>query len=207
MRYRAIPANLPSRKVLWRHADSHTPAERVADYTQAIMDLGATVCVRSNPACGDCPLAEQCAALATNTIAEYPGRKPKKEKPVRRARIFVAHDGNGTCLVEQRPADGVWGGLWTPPERPADTSAEGFVQEFGLQTLEHADKHRTGIQTHVHPLPSGHRARLHRGGKEPAQAIRERDDVRWYSTGSNEPLGLSAPAVKLIASLSEFSLT
>ena len=192
-------------KTLWGYADQHTPAERVADYTQAIMDLGATLCVRAKPACGHCPIAERCEALAADTIDRYPGRKPKKEKPVRRARIFIAHDGNGACLVEQRPADGVWGGLWTPPERPADTSAEGFAQEFGLQTLQ--GSHCAPIFRHTFTHFHLDIEPVYIEVAEPAQAIRERDGVRWYAPGSNEPLGLSAPAVKLIASLSEFSLT
>ncbi len=194
-------------KTLWSHADAHTPSARVADYTQAIMDLGATVCVRTNPTCGDCPLAEQCVALATDSIALYPGRKPKKEKPVRKARIFVAHDGRGACLVEQRPAEGIWGGLWTPPERPADTSADSFAREFDLRVP-------AGSATHIAPVFRHTFTHYHLDIEPvyievatPLQVIRERDDVRWYAPGDNEPLGLSAPAVKLIASLSEFSLT
>jgi A/G-specific adenine glycosylase len=143
--------------------------------------------------------------LARDAINQYPGRKPKREKPVRKARIFVAHDGNGACLVEQRPADGIWGGLWTPPERPADTSTEGFVREFGLQAPEQSHTapsfRHTFTHFHLDIEP------VYIEVAEPAQAVRERDDVRWYAPGSNEPLGLSAPAVKLIASLTEFSLT
>jgi A/G-specific adenine glycosylase len=194
-------------QTLWNHADAHTPTERIADYTQAIMDLGATVCVRSNPACGDCPIAGQCTALATATIAQYPSRQPKKDKPVRKVRIFVAHDGSGACLMEQRPTDGVWGGLWTPPERPADTSPEGFIREFGLQTLERSPTHIAPVFRHTFTHFHLDIEPVYIEVAEPAQATRERDDVRWYSAGSNEPLGLSAPAVKLIASLSEFSLT
>jgi A/G-specific adenine glycosylase len=198
-------------KTLWSHADSHTPVERVGDYTQAIMDLGATLCERSKPDCSACPVAERCAALAADEIALHPGRKPTKEKPVRQARIFVAHDGNGTCLLEQRPAEGIWGGLWTPPERPADTTLEAFLGEFGLPTspISAAD-----YPTHIAPIFRHTFTHFHLDIEpvyievtEPPREIRERDDVRWYSQGSNEPLGLSAPAVKLIASLSEFSLT
>ena len=194
-------------KILWHRADSHTPATRVADYTQAIMDLGATLCVRSNPGCGDCPVAAHCEALAANAIDQYPGKKAKKEKPVRRARIFVVHDGNGACLVEQRPADGVWGGLWTPPERPADTSAEGFIVEFGLRSLQTSPAYIAPVFRHTFTHFHLDIEPVYIEVAEPAHSIRERDDVRWYSAGSNEPLGLSAPAVKLIASLSEFSLT
>ena len=126
------PGETTVARALWALADEHTPEVRVADYTQAIMDLGATVCLRSNPRCDVCPVRSRCAAFDAGSTDRYPGRKPKKEKPVRRARLFVVHDGRGTCLLEQRPANGVWGGLWTPPERPIDTSLQGFLCELGL---------------------------------------------------------------------------
>lgn len=200
------PGETAVARELWTYADAHTPSERVAEYTQAIMDLGATVCVRARPACADCPLGERCEAVARNEIDLYPGRKPKKEKPVRKARIFVAHDGAGTCLVEQRPADGIWGGLWTPPARPPDTSAAAFIREFGLQPVESSPTHVAPVFRHTFTHFHLDIEPVYIAVAEPEPAVRERDDVRWHAPGSNEPLGLSAPAVKLIASLSEFSL-
>ena len=200
------PGDTAVTKKLWELADAHTPNTRVADYTQAIMDLGATVCLRSKPSCVDCPLASRCEALKIEDIAQFPGRKPKKEKPLRQARLFVVHDASGACLLEQRPAEGIWGGLWTPPERPSHTSAEGFFREFGLQTAlisrTHCAPPFRHTFTHFHldieavfiEIPSA-----------PTE-VRDRSDIRWYQPGSNEPLGLSAPAVKLLASLAEFAL-
>ena len=201
------PGQTTVAKELWAHADSHTPTERVADYTQAIMDLGATLCTRTKPQCASCPVAEQCKALASGEIELYPGRKPKKEKPVRRARLFVVHDGNGTCLVEQRPADGIWGGLWTPPERSADTEPEGIVREFGLTGSERSPAHIAPVFRHTFTHFHLDIEPVYIEVSEQISQVRERDDVRWYGPGSNEALGLSAPAVKLIASLSEFTLT
>jgi A/G-specific adenine glycosylase len=191
---------------LWSLADEHTPGVRVADYTQAIMDLGATVCVRSNPDCPSCPLAGRCEAYAAGTVTDHPGRKAKKAKPVRAARLFVVHDGRGGCLLEQRPADGIWGGLWTPPERSADTSAEGFLRELGWQDTTPVDA-RTGSAfrhtfTHFHLDIEPVYIELDTA----PTLIRDRDDVRWYRPDGNEPLGLSAPAVKLLVSLEEFRL-
>ncbi len=194
-------------RVLWAHAEAHTPSERVAHYTQAIMDLGATLCTRTRPGCADCPLNERCQALAANEVDVYPGRKPKKEKPVRKARIFVAHDGAGTCLVEQRPAEGIWGGLWTPPERPANTSVEGFIREFNLQPVPALLTYTAPVFRHTFTHFHLDIEPVYIQVAAPAATVRERDDVRWHATGSNEPLGLSAPAVKLIASLSEFPPT
>lgn len=201
------PGETAVARTLWEHAEAHTPEKRVAAYTQAIMDLGATLCVRARPDCSACPVAERCAAFAADEIERYPGRKPKKEKPVRQARLFVAHDERGNCLVEQRPADGVWGGLWTPPERPADTQVDAFVREFGLPAVpEGAVRYAPTFRhtfTHFHLDIEP----VYLQVSEPPHSVRERDDVRWHTPGGNEPLGLSAPAVKLIDSLSEFSLT
>lgn len=193
-------------KTLWALADEHTPTERVADYTQAIMDLGATRCTRSRPDCDNCPVADRCQALAAGEVEAYPGKKPKKEKPVRSARLFVAHDGTGACLLERRPAEGIWGGLWTPPERAADTSPESFLSEFGL---------RTNITSGVRVAPGFRHTFTHFHldiepvyieVESPPSQLRDTDDVRWHRPGSNETLGLSAPAVKLLASLTEFTL-
>ncbi|MGE0624208.1 MAG: A/G-specific adenine glycosylase [Pseudomonadales bacterium] len=200
------PGEMAVARELWHLADAHTPAERVAHYTQAIMDLGATVCVRSRPRCDACPLAERCAALRTDAVAQYPGRKRKREKPVRSARFFVLHDGHGGCLLEQRPASGIWGGLWTPPERPADTSAEGFLGEMGLQgiqpkRIDHGQPFRhTFTHFHLDIEP------LYIEVEAPPALVRDRHDVRWHAPGTNEALGLSAPAVKLLAALEEFAL-
>jgi len=191
---------------LWSLADEHTPAARVADYTQAIMDLGATVCVRSRPRCGDCPLAPHCAALREASVTRYPGRRQKKDKPIRHARLFVLHDGRGSCLLEKRPPTGIWGGLWTPPERPSDTSAEGFLREMGVHDIQrmridHAESFRhtfTHFHLDIEPVFIEVDA--------PPLLLRDRDDVRWYTPGRNEALGLSAPAVKLLRALKEFAL-
>ncbi|HEY5645547.1 MAG TPA: A/G-specific adenine glycosylase [Pseudomonadales bacterium] len=191
---------------LWALADEHTPAGRVADYTQAIMDLGATVCVRSRPHCGDCPLAQRCAARAAGSVDRYPGRKPKQDKPVRQVRMFVLHDQHGACLLEQRPANGVWGGLWTPPERPAATSPAQFLSTVGLpeaaplRTVEARAFRHTFTHFHLDIQP------VYIEVPAPPPMIRERDDLRWYRHGDNEPLGLSAPAVKLLRALTEFTL-
>ena len=140
-------------------------------------------------------------------MERYPGRKPKTAKPIREARLFLLHDAAGACLLEQRPEAGVWGGLWTPPEPPADTSAEAFLEPLGLRP-EQTSRTRLGPRfrhtfTHfrldIEPVYIELR--------EPPLTVRERDDLRWYRPGSNETLGLSAPAVKLLASLEEFALT
>ena len=117
---------------LWEHAESHTPERRLADYTQAIMDLGATVCARRTPKCDSCPLAGRCKALAHGRAGEFPQRRRARAKPVRKARMYVIATPAGACLLERRSARGVWGGLWTPPQRGADCTPMEICREFGI---------------------------------------------------------------------------
>ena len=82
-------------------------------HTQAIMDLGATLCTRSNARCltepGACPVVTRCSAYAANQVDNYPERKPKKTKPERHARLWVLYTSDGRTLLQQRPSDGIWG--------------------------------------------------------------------------------------------------
>ena len=100
---------------LWDIAENNTPHERVADYTQAIMDLGATLCTRSKPACERCPVAADCAARIKGSATLFPGRKPRKAKPLRSTTmVFALHESQ--LFLERRPEAGIWGGLWSLPE-------------------------------------------------------------------------------------------
>ena len=86
---------------LWTAAENNTPSSRVSEYTQAIMDLGATLCTRSHPACDICPVSEDCAALLADTVQSYPGRKPKVRKPLRTTTMILASAG-GEVFLERR---------------------------------------------------------------------------------------------------------
>ncbi len=101
---------------LWQKAEACTPEYRLADYTQAMMDLGATICTRSSPDCQLCPLMENCQALKNQRVSELPTRKPKKELPVKTVRMLLLVNDEGETLLEKRPPTGIWGGLWSLPE-------------------------------------------------------------------------------------------
>ncbi|MCR9278180.1 MAG: A/G-specific adenine glycosylase [Pseudomonadaceae bacterium] len=188
-------------KRLWEYAEEHTPFERNADYNQAIMDLGALVCRRSKPECDRCPALDVCKAAASETVDRYPGKKPKKEKPVRQASMFVVRAPSGAVLLEQRTGKGVWQGLWNPPERALQTSAESLLMELGLNQADclevqggSAFRH-TFSHYHLDILPTFITLE-----KQPA-AIAEADTRRWHlpeAQGGNEAIGLSAVAVKLL---------
>ncbi|MCB1683687.1 MAG: A/G-specific adenine glycosylase, partial [Pseudomonadales bacterium] len=201
------PGEAATAKRLWAEAEAHTPQTRVGDYTQAIMDLGATVCTRRRPACDRCPFEARCRARKSDRIADYPGRRQTKTRPVRRARMFLFHDSAGGCLLERRPPQGIWGGLWTPPERAVEVSGADTAALLGYAPYEiHGERAAPTFRhtfTHFHldiepvyvEVPG------------PPAACRDADHLRWYARGSNEAIGLSAPAVKLLATLKSAAST
>jgi len=101
---------------LWQHAEAQLPYERLADYTQAQMDLGATVCKRRNPDCHRCPVADDCHARIHDAQHELPSPRARRATPTRRALLLVASDAEGRVLCETRPPRGIWGGLVSVPE-------------------------------------------------------------------------------------------
>ena len=113
-RYHAVPGwpgQTAVQQQLWQFAEQHTPNERIRDYTQAIMDLGALVCTRSRPSCERCPLQTNCLAYARSETALYPGSKPKKAKPEKTTWMLILEDNDGRVLLQRRPPSGIWGGL------------------------------------------------------------------------------------------------
>ncbi|MGH8689401.1 MAG: A/G-specific adenine glycosylase [Burkholderiales bacterium] len=100
---------------LWELAERLLPRRGAAAYTQALMDLGATVCTRT-PDCGRCPVRERCVARRTGRIGELPAPRPRKPLPLRRTNWHVYLDA-GRVLLERRPSSGIWGGLWCFPEK------------------------------------------------------------------------------------------
>ena len=188
---------------LWSHAEAHTPAQRTAAYTQAIMDLGALVCTRRAPRCPSCPLAERCVALTTQQVDEVPQGKRSKSKPVRRTRLFVITAPNRACLLERRPVNGIWGGLWSPPQRQPERSVEAVCAEFGISPSAIV-LHRTAPVfrhsfTHFHLDIEPHYLRI----KQQPTQVADGSGLMWYDPDQPAPVGLSAPAARLLAGLNE----
>ena len=105
---------------LWSIAERELPASGIEGYTQGLMDLGATLCVRVRPRCGDCPVAVTCVAKAQGRTAELPAPRPAKARPVRHATVVIVRDDRGALLLETRPPTGIWGGLVSLPEFDAE---------------------------------------------------------------------------------------
>lgn len=100
---------------LWLQANACMPSKRCADYTQAIMDLGATCCTSKNPSCTSCPLQKTCLAKQSNEVSNYPNKNPKKSLPTKQQQFLLIHTSNDLIYLEKRPSPGLWGGLWCLP--------------------------------------------------------------------------------------------
>ena len=192
---RGFPGEPAIERRLWTLADACTPTERVEHYTQAIMDLGATVCVRSRPMCLTCPQQLHCVARRDGVQHELPTPRPKKDRPARVAYAVLARDHDGAILLERRPPTGLWGGLWTFPQfESRDDALTWASQRFDVafdaaQTLgayEHAFTH---FDLTLHPLVVS---------VARAAAVGELDRYVWYDVRTPARIGLAKPAVDLL---------
>jgi A/G-specific adenine glycosylase len=185
---------------LWTQSEACTPAEGVAAYTQAIMDLGATLCTRARPACTVCPMTEGCIAALQGRQAELPGRKRKRFRPSREATLLIAQtgsQGSSAVLVERRPAAGLWGGLWSPPQFANESDALAWcAREFGdadrSQALAPIDHAFTHFDLRLKPLLV--RAR------QKTEALEENDRL-WYQLSAPPRVGLPQPILQLFERL------
>ncbi|MFA7298994.1 MAG: NUDIX domain-containing protein, partial [Sideroxydans sp.] len=132
------------------------PQQDVAIYTQALMDLGATVCIRGRPKCVTCPVQADCVALRTERTAELPAMRPRQVVPERHT-IFLLLIHGGDILLEKRPGNGIWGGLWCPPQFDAESAAMAWFVRNGMEastgerldTFVHTFTH---FKLHITPL-------------------------------------------------------
>jgi A/G-specific adenine glycosylase len=203
-RYHGIaghPGESAVEKRLWLCADEHTPAGRTADYTQAIMDLGATVCVRSKPLCPMCPQAATCVAHRDGLTTVLPTAKPGKKVPTRALAMLLLRDAHGRVLLEKRGAQGVWSGLWSLPEASDAASAPDIAARLArvrsadpLPAFTHVFSH---YRLDVSPILFDHAA--------PLQAVADRDDRRWCGPDDLASLGLPAPVRTLLDNLPEIT--
>ncbi len=182
---------------LWDLSDACTPARHVDIYTQAVMDLGATVCSRRNPACDRCPLTATCFAQRTGRQHELPAPRRRPERPLRRVFMLAAQRSDGAVLLERRPERGIWGGLWCLPEFDSVTAAEGYLGRMPgaapparpLEAFEHAFTHFDLVIT---PLLA--HCSAHGGAPDPAQHA-------WYHVSAPGALGLPAPIQRFLQRL------
>lgn len=179
---------------LWAAAEAFTPHERVNHYTQAMMDLGATLCTRSKPSCLLCPLQAGCAAHRLGRETDFPQPKPRKALPQRHVAMPLLARESGEILLYRRPSSGLWGGLWSLPELPdlerldalADARGLSLGERRPLAGLTHTFSH---FQLHIEPWL------VH---TEPRAAQMAEPDWLWYNLASPPRLGLAAPVKTLL---------
>ena len=183
--------------LLWQRAEENTPSSDLANYTQAIMDLGATLCARK-PRCGECPIAQDCVARIESRQDQLPAAKKRRaERRQRRAVMLVARHASSVLLV-QRPPSGVWGGLWCLPEFDSETAAEQFAASqlarlpgsAALPDIEHSFTHFDLVITPLVVRCQG------------ARRVNETTEL-WYDLAQPARVGLPAPIKTLLGNLAE----
>ncbi len=191
------PGSPAVEKQLWQIAQRSLPndGQRMADYTQAQMDLGATLCTRSKPDCVRCPLNMQCLAHQQARTSELPSKRPRKALPERGIHMLWLRDEQGRTLLQRRPPAGVWPSLWSLPEHE---EMERLI-ELAKATLAHTDTaqalpaiRHTFSHFHLQIQPwriEGHTATPH---------VSEAAEHLWAAPSQLETLGIPAPVRKLI---------
>ena len=180
--------------LLWGISDDLTPKKNAAEYNQAMMDLGATLCTRSKPACERCPLSNDCKALAHDRVAELPTPKKQKVLPVRETVMLVIKKGE-KLLLEKRPPAGIWGGLWSLPE----CESKDDIKEFCKSDLGLTVKQKDGLD-HWHHTFSHYRLNVtpvQLQVKDVNQKVMDVDRYAWMSLKQQKELALSAAVKKL----------
>ena len=202
-----FPGEKRVENAMWALAESLVPGADASDadvsaYTQGLMDLGATLCVRGKPDCVRCPFADDCVANTTGRQRELPASRPKKAVPTRRTWMLVLLDGDAVML-EKRPPTGIWGGLWSLPEAPDEVALGVRARAFGangavspLAPLSHTFTHfRLDIEPRV--------IELNGQGAQPAAVALDAQDTQtaWVALSGIDAFGVPAPVRKLLDGL------
>jgi A/G-specific adenine glycosylase len=177
-------------KQLWHEAEARTPPNRAADYTQAIMDLGATLCTPRKPACILCPVNSDCVARMEGRVDQLPSKKPKRERPRRTSTWLIIRDENGRILLERRPPSGIWGSLWCLPQAQESTRLESCADL--PDPIDHEFTHFS----------------LHMRFAKPAEAVGRNlsladAQTRWFSLADALAAGIPRPIRKVIEQLAD----
>lgn len=187
-------------RALWALAEYFTPTTRLADYTQAVMDFGATLCKRSKPDCLICPFNDVCRAYAQGEPQRFPESKPKKVTPTRETLMLMLQDPQGRVWLEQRPPSGLWGGLWSLPQ----------FEHHG--ELNHWLEDNVVAAQRLAPLPAFTHTFSHFKlliTPQPVSCERltgVRENGLWYDVHQPPALGLAAPVKSLLSQLAPFDL-
>ena len=182
-------------KQLWKEAESRLPISRGADYTQAVMDLGATLCSRSNPECDKCPVSRDCEALILGKVRDLPSPKPATKVSEMTLYLLILRDQAGRVLLEKRAPAGIWGGLWC---LPSGESIEGINRTLGIgnsgtKGLPPRDHRLSHIRMTLKPVLAS---------AKDARQVRCSPQFGWFDREQQESLGLPKPITQLLKQLS-----
>lgn len=182
-------------KQLWLLAESHLPATRYANYTQAMMDLGATVCSRTKPDCDHCPLNSNCAALSKGNPTAYPTPKPKKVIPEKNAVMLMLINNKDEVFIMKRPPPGIWGGLWSFPQFDDYDQAQAWHENYFGFPCENTEKETKLSHTFSHFRLHIHALLIRQ--TPPIKRVMEGTPSLWYNRSTKFTGGFPAPIEKL----------
>lgn len=210
-RYFAIsgwPGKTAISRQLWEKAALLTPDDQAADYTQAIMDLGATLCTPRNPSCDRCPVADGCQALSLQLTDQLPTPKPKKVKPEKQRYFLLLFDPQNQILMKQRPQQGIWGGLWSLPEFDSYPDMKNWLEQQhpGAQLDSEPMPSFQHTFSHYHLQIKPWKARLPKPEQVQEPGTGYPPDMTstaslWYNLSQPANLGLPAPIQRLLQGL------
>ena len=183
---------------LWSLSEALTPKTDTGPFNQAMMDLGATLCTRTKPACERCPLMKDCRGLASGDPTLYPGKKPKKVIPTRQTVMWVLNNDAGDVLLERRPPSGIWGGLWSLPETVAVQAIAEWLDRAGLRAVDspESDARMNHTFSHFHLEIDVQRLTV----RTVDRTLMESGQRVWYN-GDQLPGGIPAPVTRILTSL------
>jgi A/G-specific adenine glycosylase len=196
-RFKAVngwPGNSLVNKELWAISAQLTPMARVADYTQAMMDLGATICTRSKPACDRCPLESHCLARQLGIVSLLPTPKPRKTLPVKPLILLMLSNHLNQVYLEKRPPTGIWGGLWSLPEFNDIDAAHDWCLAKQITAY---DIEMLAVQRHTFSHYHLDYKTLLMQTDNPMNFVMEVNQAVWYNPKKKDALGLPAP-IKLL---------
>jgi A/G-specific adenine glycosylase len=191
-----LPSEKKMQAKLWEIAHTHTPKKRTADYTQAIMDLGATLCVRTKPLCNICPVSAACMAYLNHTPSSFPTPKLRTPIPLRSTYMLILHNTKAnTVLLEKRPSPGIWGGLWSFPECPTKKEVEKWSDaKLKIKTLKKFTHVFTHFRLDITPIYITQHTKKTYG-------LDFETEKTWYPLDNAPALGLPTPIKKILATL------
>lgn len=190
------PEKTTVKNSLWQLAECLTPKQDVASYNQAMMDLGATVCIRGQARCLECPVAQTCLANQHQQVSRFPFSKPKAKLPIKTTFMLIIKNGDNQVYLQKRPANGIWGGLWSLPECPLHENITHWCsRQLGMEVVDLAEQpalRHTFSHFHLDITPVTMQIKNYH------LQIMEDKEALWYNKASDLKLGFATPVKRLI---------